>query len=139
MCSACRCGAMPWAGVFGAVLHSLLLTGTRQVRVAGALFYSWLLTLLLPACLPALPCPVCPVQEIKLQEEHCADVLKDLQLPPGWHASWNCSRDKKGAWVGTWECHPKTPETPAYSKGCIISRTRKCPCFPAAVPRPAPP
>ncbi|KAI3426491.1 hypothetical protein D9Q98_008857 [Chlorella vulgaris] len=36
------------------------------------------------------------LQEIKLQQDHCADVLKDLDVPEGWHVSWNCSRDKKG-------------------------------------------
>ncbi|PSC68027.1 apurinic endonuclease-redox isoform X3 [Micractinium conductrix] len=36
------------------------------------------------------------LQEIKLQEDHCADALAGLELPPGWHCSWNCSRDKKG-------------------------------------------
>lgn len=35
-------------------------------------------------------------QEIKLQEDHCVEVLKELNLPEGWHVSWNCSRDKKG-------------------------------------------
>lgn len=36
------------------------------------------------------------LQEIKLQEDHCVEVLKELNLPEGWHVSWNCSRDKKG-------------------------------------------
>lgn len=40
-------------------------------------------------------CAVHALQEIKLQQDHCADVLKDLDVPEGWHVSWNCSRDKK--------------------------------------------
>lgn len=36
------------------------------------------------------------LQEIKLQDEHCADALRELRLPDGWHATWNCSQSKKG-------------------------------------------
>ncbi|KAL4436574.1 hypothetical protein ABPG75_003713 [Micractinium tetrahymenae] len=36
------------------------------------------------------------LQEIKLQDEHCSDALKELRLPDGWHATWNCSQNKKG-------------------------------------------
>lgn len=41
------------------------------------------------------------LQEIKLQADHCEAVLKELGLP-GWHVTWNCSKDKKGG--SGWGC-----------------------------------
>ncbi|PRW45261.1 apurinic endonuclease-redox [Chlorella sorokiniana] len=49
----------------------------------------------LPALVEAEKADVLCLQEIKLQADHCEGVLAELGLP-GWHVTWNCSKDKKG-------------------------------------------
>jgi hypothetical protein len=55
------------------------------------------------------------LQEIKLQEEHCAKVLDGAGMD-GWHLAWNCSTTKKGysgtAILSRWANH-----LPACARG----------------------